>query len=177
MINKDVLIGKLFSVRFQDGEDIVHMIGGWDEMIQLGPSYQEYQVELERLLALKTLDAAEVANNVFQWTMVKCRVVAPLSIEQIEAVLEYQLNRDPNVYEMAGYVRNAVYGSQEVNSTEWRPLDTAPKTGHILGWDPHFKRPFVMMWNIPGNKFLASDSVFKDETPVAWMPLPEGPKA
>lgn len=59
----------------------------------------------------------------------------------------------------------------------WQPMGTAPKTGHILGWDPHFKRPFVMMWNIPDNKFLASDSVFKDEEPVAWMPLPKGPEA
>ncbi len=62
------------------------------------------------------------------------------------------------------------------NIGEWQPLDTAPKTAHILGWDPHFKCPFIMAWNFAEKKFLATDSIFKDETPVAWMPLPEGPK-
>jgi len=57
----------------------------------------------------------------------------------------------------------------------WQPIETAPKDCHILGYDPHLKRPFVMIWNIPDQCFEVHGSVFYDETPTHWIPLPAVP--
>lgn len=59
---------------------------------------------------------------------------------------------------------------------QWQPLDTAPKDCYILGYDPHLKRPFVMIWNVPGGRFVATGGL-GDETPMLWMPLPAGPSS
>lgn len=57
----------------------------------------------------------------------------------------------------------------------WQPIETAPKDRRILGFDPHLKRPFVMIWNVPGQCFAADGTAFEDETPTHWMPLPPTP--
>lgn len=59
------------------------------------------------------------------------------------------------------------------DALRWKPIETAPKERYILGRDPHMKRPFVMLWNVPGQRFEASAG-FGDETPTQWMDLPTG---
>lgn len=59
------------------------------------------------------------------------------------------------------------------DALRWKPIETAPKDRYILGRDPHMKRPFVMLWNVPGQRFEALAG-FGDETPTQWMDLPTG---
>lgn len=54
----------------------------------------------------------------------------------------------------------------------WRPIATAPKDRYILGRDPGLKRPFVMIWNVREQAFIASPGL-DDEQPTEWMDLPE----
>lgn len=57
---------------------------------------------------------------------------------------------------------------------DWRPIDTAPKDCYCIGFDPHLKRPFVMIWNIAESAFVVSGG-FGDEAPTLWIPLPPLP--
>lgn len=57
----------------------------------------------------------------------------------------------------------------------WQPIATAPKDRYVLGYDPHLKRPFVMIWNVADHVFAVCGSAFDDEKPTHWMPLPEPP--
>jgi hypothetical protein len=59
---------------------------------------------------------------------------------------------------------------------QWQPIETAPRDKHVLGYDPHLKRPFIMVYHMGEEKFIDINSVFGDETPTHWMPLPEVPK-
>jgi hypothetical protein len=58
----------------------------------------------------------------------------------------------------------------------WKTIESAPKTGAILGYDPCLKRPFIMWFNYPKNGFEVQGSAFNDETPTHWMELPAIPK-
>lgn len=58
----------------------------------------------------------------------------------------------------------------------WQPIKTAPKDRYLLGWDPALKRPFVMIWNVPEQQFVAAGGM-GDETPTHWAPLMKGPGA
>jgi len=57
---------------------------------------------------------------------------------------------------------------------QWQPIDTAPREGYCLGYDPGLKRPFVMIWNVADAAYAAADGL-GDEAPTHWMPLPPGP--
>ncbi|CAN7632165.1 hypothetical protein [Massilia sp. LjRoot122] len=59
-----------------------------------------------------------------------------------------------------------------VEALRWRPISTAPKDRYILGRDPGMKRPFVMIWNVREQAFIASPGL-DDEEPTEWMDLPE----
>lgn len=56
----------------------------------------------------------------------------------------------------------------------WQPIATAPKDRYCLGFDPQLKRPFVMLWNVPGGVFSASGGGH-DEAPTLWAALPPVP--
>lgn len=58
----------------------------------------------------------------------------------------------------------------------WHPIDTAPKNGHILGFDPHMKQPFVMWWNFADEGWEVSGSAFFDEEPTLWTEIPSPPQ-
>jgi len=73
------------------------------------------------------------------------------------------------------YLNNACLPTytELADALRWKPIDTAPKDRYILGRDPALKRPFVMLWNVPGQRFEASTG-FGDETPTEYMDLPAG---
>ena len=58
---------------------------------------------------------------------------------------------------------------------EWRKIETAPKDDYLIGYDPGLKRPFIMLWNVPAQRFIALDG-YGDETPSHWMQIPPIPK-
>lgn len=60
---------------------------------------------------------------------------------------------------------------------KWQPIDTAPKDRYIIGFDPAFKKPFVMIWNIHDGNFQDSppDICEDPPTPTLWMPIPSVP--
>lgn len=60
------------------------------------------------------------------------------------------------------------------SNNQWQPIETAPKDSYILGYDPHLKHPFLMIWNIPEQRFIAGHG-FGDEAPTHWMSLPPAP--
>lgn len=62
--------------------------------------------------------------------------------------------------------------SPQSESSEWWPIETAPKDCYIIGYDPAMKRPFVMIWNVPENQFIQGGGGFDDVMPSLWMPLP-----
>lgn len=53
----------------------------------------------------------------------------------------------------------------------WQSIDTAPRQGHCLGYDPHLTSPIIIVWNVRKKTFVAPDG-FGDETPTHWQPLP-----
>lgn len=59
------------------------------------------------------------------------------------------------------------------NALRWKPIHLAPKDRYILGRDPGLKRPFVMIWNVPGQQFEAANGM-GDEIPTEYMDLPQG---
>lgn len=58
-----------------------------------------------------------------------------------------------------------------VAAYSWKPISEAPKDRYILGRDEGLKRPFVMIWNVPGQEFLAAHGM-GDEIPTEYMELP-----
>lgn len=61
-------------------------------------------------------------------------------------------------------------------TNEWKTIKTAPKDRHVLGYDPALKLPFVMLWNCPADRFLATFGA-GDECPTHWQELPKPPKS
>lgn len=57
---------------------------------------------------------------------------------------------------------------------DWRPIETAPKLGHILGHWKGYTRPCVMWWNVADRAWESWTD--RKEAPTHWMPLPEGPQ-
>jgi hypothetical protein len=56
----------------------------------------------------------------------------------------------------------------------WKAIETAPKDVSLLGYSAKAKRPFEMIWNIPGGRFVQSPGL-DDLTPTHFMHIPELP--
>ena len=55
----------------------------------------------------------------------------------------------------------------------WNTIDAAPKDTYLLGISTKTKRPFRMIWNIPGQRFIGDWMNEKDEVePTHFMYLP-----
>jgi hypothetical protein len=55
--------------------------------------------------------------------------------------------------------------------SDWKPIETAPKSGNLLGWTPRWEYPRVVYWL--ENQW---ETMLDHCEPTHWMPLPEPPK-
>lgn len=68
-------------------------------------------------------------------------------------------------------------------STQWRPIDTAPRDGtRVLLWVPpygpstgHYE-PARVNWGPNASLWIAASVLNKEAHPTHWMPLPSPPK-
>lgn len=58
----------------------------------------------------------------------------------------------------------------------WNALESAPKDEYLLGYSAKTKRPFVMIWNVPSERFITSSGA-DVVTPTYFMRLPGVPPA
>jgi len=83
--------------------------------------------------------------------------------------------------------------TQTTETTNWRPIETAPKAGgEILAWGRYLSAPVIVSWAVltsdrgawkaswDGEEVIESQTDFgtdyKDPGPLShWMPLPEVP--
>jgi hypothetical protein len=72
------------------------------------------------------------------------------------------------------YLSNAglITYSDMVKAYSWMPIAEAPKDRYLLGRDAGLKRPFVMIWNVPDQAFVAAEGM-GDEIPTEYMELPK----